>query len=745
MPTTSTSASRTLRLAWSAVVASIAAAAGFGAGPAEAARSEWVSTEFADVRLVSATAAVGDRAEIPLGLHFRLADGWKVYWRSAGDAGYAPIVEFDGSENLKEATWRYPVPERFSLFGLETFGYHGEVVYPITAAVSEPGRPLRIKADMNALVCSDICVPMDAALALTVPAGPEGPTPFTQLIDRYRAQVPTSIAGAGIDVAAVTAVGEPVAHSLAVTVTATAPLAAPDVFPEAPKGYSFGKPELTLSPDRMSATLIVPASVPKDGALLGLPVTMTAVDGDRFVERAKTVGEGAASPVSQGPAAEDTGLWATMLAFAFLGGLILNLMPCVLPVLSIKLLGAISYGGAGLGVIRQGFLASAAGIVVSFMALAAAAIGVKEAGIAVGWGIQFQQPLFLTVLALILVAFAANLWGLFEVGLPSWLSDRLASAPAGPGSGGTNGEAAHGSLGGHFMTGAFATLLATPCSAPFLGTAVGFALSRGTVEIAAIFFMMGVGLATPYLLVAAFPRIANALPRPGAWMVRVRQVLGLALAATAVWLISVIAAQVSLGLTAGIAAALVALVAATAVGKRAERLRFPSAVTTAGAFLSALVALGLGAEATRTLGTQTPALKANTTHAIQEGDAIEWVAFDTAALAGLVGDGKTVLVDVTADWCLTCKVNKAIVLDADPVAGTLGSEGVTAMRADWTRPNQKIADYLASFGRYGIPFNAVYGPKAPNGIPLPEVLTTKAVMDAVARASGGAVTAAVSD
>ncbi len=717
------------------LLASFAMIAGTGSSPADAARSEWVSTEFADVRLVSATKAVGERTEIPLGLHFRLADGWKVYWRSAGDAGYPPIVEFEGSQNLKETTWRYPVPERFSLFGLESFGYDTEVVYPITAAVTEPGKPLQIQANMNALVCSDICVPMDAALALTVPEGPDGATPFTQLIDRFRAQVPMDLPGAGIDVTSVTPVGEPVAHSLAVTVTASAPLSKPDVFPEAPEGYSFGKPEVTLAPDRRLATLVIPASLPKDGALAGLPVTLTAVDGDRFVERERTVSLAGDAGTIPETGDSTAGLWATMLGFAFLGGLILNLMPCVLPVLSIKLLGAISYGGANSSVIRRGFLASAAGIVVSFLALAAAAIGVKEAGLAVGWGIQFQQPLFLTVLAIIVAGFAANLWGLFEVRLPGWLGDRL--------SGGQNATGEHGSLQSHFMTGAFATLLATPCSAPFLGTAVGFALSRGAVEIVAIFFVMGLGLAAPYLAVAAFPGLAKALPKPGAWMVRVRQVLGFALAATAVWLVSIIAAQVSGWLAGGIALALVGLVTASGLGAMTGRTRVSPTLAGGGVVLSVVIALGLGFEATRTLGTDPRPLETEEAGA-QESDAFTWVAFETSAIDGLVARGKTVLVDVTADWCLTCKVNKAVVLDTSPVAETLGSDNVTAMRADWTRPNQAIADYLSSFGRYGIPFNAVYGPKAPNGIPLPEVLTTKAVMDAVAEASGGTVTAAVS-
>src|SRR5690606_10328334 len=294
--------------------------------------------------------------------------------------------------------------------------------------------------------------------------------------------------------------------------------------------------------------------------LLGRSATLTVVDGLRGLERDVTLEPlvDAASPVAAPVEAAGAGDFAGLLpilALALLGGLILNLMPCVLPVLSIKLLAAVGHGGRESGAVRLSFLASAAGILTSFLLLAGAAIAVKSAGLTVGWGIQFQQPLFLAAMALLVTLFALNLFGLFEITLPGWLG----AAAQGPGS----GPAGH-SVAGHFLTGAFATLLATPCSAPFLGTAVGFALSRGAVEILAVFAALGLGLAAPYLLVAAAPALATRLPRPGPWMITLRRLLGIALAATAIWLLSVLAAQ--LGWASAAIALLLLLALACLVG-----------------------------------------------------------------------------------------------------------------------------------------------------------------------------------
>ncbi|HEY0832581.1 MAG TPA: thioredoxin family protein, partial [Azospirillum sp.] len=414
---------------------------------------------------------------------------------------------------------------------------------------------------------------------------------------------------------------------------------------------------------------------------------------------------GAVGPAGGGIGAGPVASLPSMLAVALLGGLILNLMPCVLPVLSLKMLSMVAHSGAPPRRVRAGFLASAAGILASFLVLAGAMVALKTAGAAVGWGIQFQQPLFLVFMVVLVTLFAANLWGLFEIPLPRFLADTA---------GGTEG---HG-YGGQFATGAFATLLATPCSAPFLGTAVGFALANGPLEVFAIFTALGVGLALPYLLVAAFPAIARHLPRPGRWMVALRRVLGGALALTGVWLLSVMAVQVGEPVAGLVAALMAALVLALWLGHRlAAGMRWAGPVSAALLTLAAFIVpvqFGAGADAAPVATTA-------------------WKSFDEAAIGKHVAEGRTVFVDVTADWCITCQANKKLVMNRGEVARRLDGD-VVALRADWTRPDERIAAYLARHGRYGIPFNIVYGPGAPDGIALPELLTTGAVLEALDKA-----------
>jgi len=398
-----------------------------------------------------------------------------------------------------------------------------------------------------------------------------------------------------------------------------------------------------------------------------------------------------------------------VLALALAGGLILNLMPCVLPVLALKFLGAMESGGKESRAVRAGFLASAGGVVAAFLLLAVAAIAGKEAGYLVGWGIQFQQPAFLILMVLLLVLFASNLLGFFEIGLPGWMSDVA----------GRRRDSR--TLVGNFLTGAFATVLATPCSAPFLGTALGFALSRGAVEIVAVFAALGLGMASPYLAVAAAPGAARLLPRPGRWMTTLKRIFAAALAATALWLLSILAAQSS--------PAVAALVGSLAAGSAIALAFMRGGDFWRRGRIATVGVLALLAFAAPLYLTPAADRASTAPHGL-------WRDFDATAIPNLVATGHVVLVDVTADWCLTCKVNETFVLDTAEIVALLRGDGVVAMRADWTRPNDAITRYLASFGRYGIPFNAVYGPGAPQGIALPEVLTKDAVQRAIEKAAG---------
>lgn len=679
-------------------------------------------------RLIAAATATGDARSLSLGLHMRMQPGWKVYWRSPGPAGYPPSIDWSGSKNLASAEMRFPTPHRFKILGFESLGYKKEVVYPITAIPIEPGKPLALRAKVSFLTCKELCLPLEADLRLDIPAGPAGTTVDSPLIARFAAKVPVGDKTAGIEVTQLTVTGPARKPTLKIVIRGRDALVKPDVFVEGPEGFEFGTPSISLSDDRRLAVLTVGggALAKTPPSLVGKALTLTVADGERAIETMVLAEQGTATVA---PPTNRLRALLVVLGLAVLGGLILNLMPCVLPVLSLKILGVVSHGGAEPRRVRLRFLASVAGILASFMVLAAATVAVKAAGLAVGWGVQFQQPAFLVFMVLLLTLFAGNLWGLFTVQLPGRFANMVGLA--------ANEE---GSLAGDFGTGAFATLLATPCSAPFLGTAVGFALARGPIEIFAVFAALGVGLALPYLLVALVPRLATRLPRPGPWMVRLKHILAFALAATAVWLLTVLAAQAGPAPATAVGMLMLAALALLWIRLRARHAaRRPvlASIAVVAALAFAVPALWSGGPAEGVTGGRggSPLLP-------DKSAKVPWRVFDRAAIPALVAQGKVVFVDVTADWCITCQANKTLVLYRGEVVKRLNADPVVAMSADWTRPSTAISRYLARYGRYGIPFNIVYGPGAPEGILLPEILTSGAVLSALDRAAGSGATAA---
>jgi len=689
------------------------------------AASDWVVNDQTKVRLISATDGHGGRDTVRLGLQFKLDNNWKVYWRNPGDAGYPPRVDWAKSENLGETTFAWPAPIRFSILGFETMGYKHEVVFPITAKVTDPDKPLRLKAKLDYLTCDDVCIPYTTNVSFEVPRGTGAATDNAHLISQYDAKVPGDGSNVGITIDSVDTAGalgpEKDAYrdgTLRVHLASAVPFEDLDIFPEGPDTILFGKPSFALSDGNTKAIARIPVSVEKGHEIEQANLTFTVTDGPRAAERALTVGAGPADAPSTivGNGQLPVSLFV-VLGLALIGGLILNLMPCVLPVISLKVLGVVGHGGGENRIVRRSFVATSAGIVFSFLVLAGALTILKLAGMAVGWGIQFQHPWFLVGLALIVTLFAYNLWGLFEIQLPT----RLATVIASPDHGAEQGVA------GNFLTGAFATLLATPCSAPFLGTAVGFALAGSTADIFAVFAALGIGMASPFLAIAAFPSLATKLPRPGPWMVRLKQIMGFALAVTTLWLLSVLAVQVS------VTAAIIVGVLMAAIGVILyARTRLPDSIRryTMGALaVLAIVAFIVPHQITPRATLESPEQSAH------------WVPFEPERIPELVAAGKTVFVDITAEWCITCQVNKAAVLNRGQVSAFLQGDDVIAMKGDWTRPDPVIADYLMSFNRFGIPFNAVYGPGAVQGIALPELLTSDLVLDGIEKASAGALAA----
>jgi suppressor for copper-sensitivity B len=666
-----------------------------------AASTDWVGNNAAAVRLITASDNPGNASTLDAGLEFRFAKGWHGYWRTPGDAGVAPVIDWSASDNIERGEVAWPAPHRLVIEGLQNSVYENHVVLPVQLFLKAADAPARIHVSVAYAACSEICVPYQAELSLSVPLGPAGKSVEATIIDAARRAVPASAEAAGIEMVSTRIVETSSGKKLLVHLRSNGiPFDTPDLFVEGTGDGIPAAPEVTLRDDGRTAHLSValPALLPP-----GRHLTLTLTDGERTAELPLHANwEIAAAPLTE---------FFTIVLSALLGGLLLNLMPCVLPVLSIKLFAFARHADGNLRDLRFGSIATACGIIASFVLLAASLIALKSSGAALGWGIQFQQPWFLAGMAVLTVLFAASFFEWFPINLPASTLTFVSGRTRGP-------------ILEAFLTGVFATLLATPCSAPFVGTAVGFALARGPFEILTIFLFLGIGMALPYLMAALFPGCVRWLPRPGSWMLTLRRGLGIVLLGTAAWLVFVLwstaGAQAAAATSILLAAlfgyrALINLSAESPLGDRVSRW---SGIITAGLVIAPLVI---------SWSIASPVSPAAT--------AQEWQAFDPDAVPGLVADGKTVLVDVTATWCLTCKVNELTVLENAEVRSRLGQPNVVRMRADWSRPNPSIANYLNRFARYGIPLNVVYGPSLAQGEALPELLTTGAVLHALDKAS----------
>ncbi|HIF9113436.1 TPA: protein-disulfide reductase DsbD family protein [Photobacterium damselae] len=632
-------------------------------------------------------------------LEVKLDKDWKTYWRSPGEGGTAPSINWELSSNLNSVDWHWPLPKRYEFLGVETLGYKHDVIFPMTFHLDDMNKPVFLSGKLTMSSCTSICVLTDYELSLDF--NPEKLVPSVDAMVLYNKG--NSLVPKPSTAVELTQISYDEAKKIvSIVATNKAGWTNPDVFVDGQskpvKQTSFLTPKIDVSGEQLIAQVPVSSwfGTPK---LVGEPLSVTITDKDIAVELSKTADN---KPVI---ALQNDSL-LKVIGLALLGGLILNIMPCVLPVLGMKLSSVISAKGLERRQIRAQFIASALGILVSFWLLAGFLALLKVSGQALGWGVQFQSPWFIGAMMIFTGLFAANMLGLFEIRLSSntntWLATR-----------GGN------SYGGHFVQGMFATLLATPCSAPFLGTAVAFALGANYLTLFAIFTALAVGMAAPWLLIALFPQLANALPKPGMWMNTVKTIFGLMMLVTSLWLLSLMANFFSLKIVIVIGVIALALLLSQLwriKGKRATLL-------TVG-FLIIVTAIGL------IIGSLTADKWAKPLPQDHH-----WTPLNVEQIKQDVAQGKTVFVDVTADWCITCKANKVGVILQEPVYSALDQENIVLMRGDWTKPSDYVTNFLQSHGRFGVPFNIVYGPAAPNGIELPVILTSEQVLDALKQAS----------
>ncbi len=680
--------------------------------------SAWQSAldDAVRVRLISNDTAVSGDGKLSLALEIVLAPEWKTYWRFPGVAGFPASITWQNSSNLADkdqpARFQWPAPHRFQFAGLESYGYKERVVLPFNLSVLDPFQPVDLKAHVELMACKELCVPFSFDLSLQLKPGIAAPSPWHSMIEEWQNRVPTVITG-------LTASHEKLDIEDAYVNKGQLVVDVHQAQQELLHDVDLFIDNLTLPPpsisDQNPSRLIIDLKGHDESKLIGRNLTLTLVSGEQHIEK---------NIVVHAYSAQNHSIFSLVILInaifaAFIGGLILNLMPCVLPVLSLKVLSAIGHANNPPHHVRMSFLASAAGIITSFLCLALVAIAFLEAGYQIGWGVQFQNPIFLGVLVVVLTLFAASLWDLVQIPLPRFIANALADRLP------NYAKGEHEGFFGHFLTGAFATLLATPCSAPFVGTAIGFALSGGPASILLIALSMGLGLAMPYLLVAAFPQSARIFPRPGRWMNILKALLGTALMFTALWLSYILSSSLEPNILLVMMVRGGVLLMLLVFWIRASIQR-PVLVIKGVVFIAFLSVALHGITLMQNKFSFDPMAHRS----------INWIAFDPDVVPLLVRSNKTILVDVTAEWCLSCHANKKLVLDRDPVHMKLTTDlNIITMQGDWTKPNPQISDFLKRYGRYGIPFDIVYGPGAPDGIVLPELLTTHAVMSALAQAA----------
>lgn len=634
-------------------------------------------------------------------LQVELDDDWKTYWRSPGEGGVAPSISWENSVNLQSVEWHWPYPQQFNLLGIHTLGYKSATVIPMTLHIKDFNQPVKLDADLTLSSCTTICVLTDYPFSLTfVPSELE----VSESAMFTHAQAISQVPKSSPLIEQQNAIWDPNSNQLQVTLTKPLGWSSPELIVdsrnEAISDYSYQLKSVEVDGSKLVALFDVSTWLGEID-LSGQSVEVTVKDNDFVAEQSTSVSTGAISAVSGGFSLIE------MVGFALLGGLILNVMPCVLPVLGMKLSGVIHAQGLARSKVRLQFIASSAGIITSFWLLAAFLLILKMSGNAIGWGIQFQSPWFIGLMVAVTALFGANMLGLFEFRLSANTNTWLAS----------KGD---DSYAGHYFQGMFATLLATPCSAPFLGTAVAFALAASALEMILIFTALALGMALPWLVVATFPGVAVYLPKPGAWMNKVKLLFGAMMLITSVWLLYLLTNHLPPFWVVVIA--VVILVALLAKTKRVYGDK--ALAISGGASLILLVGALVGGSVTA---------KHWSTPLPQD---LAWRPLSDEIITSSVAQGKTVFVNVTADWCVTCKANKIGVILQDPVYSALKHSKVVPVQGDWTHPDGAVTDYLRANGRFGVPFNIVYGPSAPQGIALPVILTSDMVMSALEQASG---------
>ncbi len=689
-------------------------------GLAAHATSDTAATEQVQAKLVASVNGVHAGERIVFGLQQKIAAGWHTYWLNPGDTGKPTRIRWTLPAGASAGAIQWPTPQRFQMGDITNFGYANAVT--LLTAIDVPkdlpvGSPFEVQAEADWLVCSESCIPQKVSLALTLPVLAPGVASAagSPLIDQAKAQLPLP---SPLPVQLVYGANS---VSLRVDKSLVGAIEELDFFPA-----QAGQIANDIAPTRRTEgqTLVLQLANGEEPASAATPLSGLLVSHSASTTRGYAVNLAGSELAAPGPAAtppaataEVPPALAAALGLALLGGLVLNLMPCVFPVLSIKALSLLQYADRPARESRLHGWAYTLGALLSFALLGVVLLALKQGGAQIGWGFQYQSPSFVLVSAYVMFAVGLNLSGVFSLQLSA----------AGWGS----TLAARKGYSGSFFTGVLAAVVASPCTAPFMGAAIGYALTQSAAVLLAILLALGFGLALPYLLLSHWPGLQRRLPRPGRWMELLKQGLAFPMYAASVWLVWVLAQQAGANAAAAALGGMV-LIAFAAWSFEAARGR-GSRLLQRGVASVAVLAIA-GALVCGQAGlTLQPAATSNVSSAPGDG----WQAYSAQELQNLRKQGKPVFIDLGAAWCVSCLVNEKVALAHSDVRQAFTCAGIHLLKGDWTNEDPQITAKLAEFGRSGVPLYLYYPAGATDPVVLPQILTPQTVLDSVQTTPAG--------